>query len=155
MTFNLLATKGNEFVLHNVGCSIMQYLPTVQAEFCVLPMLHSLLFPTTYTYYHCLHIVTVEQASIDYYHLRSSPLYGKVSYYSYYQELCNNVVEQKHSLQVFAIEFGDFAIEFVPFAIEFVAFAIEFVPFAIEFVAFAVKFVRNKNGSWSKHENMM
>ena len=72
-------------------------------------------------------------------------------------------------LQVFAIEFGDFAIEFVPFAIEFVAFAIEFVPFAIEFVAFAiefvafaiefiafaVKFVRNKNGSWSKHENMM
>ena len=79
-------------------------------------------------------------------------------------------------LQVFAIEFGDFAIEFVPFAIEFVAVAIEFVPFAIEFVgfaiefvpfaiefvafaiefvAFAVKFVRNKNGSWSKHENMM
>ena len=72
-------------------------------------------------------------------------------------------------LQVFAIEFGDFAIEFVPFAIEFVAFAIEFVPFAIEFVgfaiefvpfaiefvAFAVKFVHNKNGSWSKHENMM
>ena len=79
-------------------------------------------------------------------------------------------------LQVFAIEFGDFAIEFVPFAIEFVAFAIEFVPFAIEFVAFAiefiafaiefvafvvkfvafvVKFVRNKNGSWRKHENMM
>ena len=81
-----------------------------------------------------------------------------------------------HVLQVFAIEFGNFAIEFVPFAIEFVAFAIEFVPFAIEFVgfaiefvpfaiefvgfaiefiAFAVKFVRNKNGSWSKHENMM
>ena len=87
------------------------------------------------------------------------------------------------ALQVFAIEFGDFAIEFVPFAIEFVAFAIEFVPFAIEFVpfaiefvgfaiefvpfaiefvafaiefvAFAVKFVHNKNGSWSKHENMM
>ena len=86
-------------------------------------------------------------------------------------------------IQVFAIEFGDFAIEFVPFAIEFVAFAIEFVPFAIEFVsfaiefvafaiefvpfaiefvafaiefvAFAVKFVHNKNGSWSKHENMM
>ena len=64
-------------------------------------------------------------------------------------------------LQVFAIEFGDFAIEFVPFAIEFVTFAIEFVPFAIEFVAFAiefvafaVKFVHNKNGSWSKHENM-
>ena len=66
------------------------------------------------------------------------------------------------TLQVFAIEFGDFAIEFVPFAIEFIAFAIEFVPFAIEFVgfaiefvAFAVKFVRNKNGSWSKHENMV
>ena len=58
-------------------------------------------------------------------------------------------------LQVFAIEFGDFAIEFVPFAIEFVGFAIEFVAFAIEFVAFAVKFVHNKNGSWSKHENMM
>ena len=75
-----------------------------------------------------------------------------------------------------AIEFGDFAIEFVPFAIEFVAFAIEFIPFAIEFVGFAIefvpfaiefvdfaiefvgfadKFVRNKNGSWSKHENMM
>ena len=33
--------------------------------------------------------------------------------------------------------------------------AIEFVAFAIEFVAFAVKFVRNKNGSWGKHENMM
>ena len=62
----------------------------------------------------------------------------------------------------FAIEFVPFAIEFVPFAIEFVGFAIEFVPFAIEFVAFAiefvafaVKFVHNKNGSWSKHENMM
>ena len=60
-----------------------------------------------------------------------------------------------HMIQVFAIEFGDFAIEFVPFAIEFVAFAIELVPFAIEFVAFAVKFVRNKNGSWRKHENMV
>ena len=72
-------------------------------------------------------------------------------------------------LQVFAIEFDEFAIEFVPFAIEFVAFAIEFVPFAIEFVSFAtefvpfaiefvgfaIEFVRNKNGSWSKHENMM
>ena len=47
------------------------------------------------------------------------------------------------------------AIEFVTFAIEFVPFAIEFVAFAIEFVTFAVKFVHNKNGSWSKHENMM
>ena len=47
------------------------------------------------------------------------------------------------------------AIEFVAFAIEFVPFAIEFVAFAIEFVTFAVKFVHNKNGSWSKHENMM
>ena len=55
----------------------------------------------------------------------------------------------------FAIEFVPFAIEFVGFAIEFIPFAIEFVAFAIEFVAFAVKFVHNKNGSWSKHENMM
>ena len=68
----------------------------------------------------------------------------------------------EESLQVFAIEFVpfaiefvDFAVEFVQFAIEFVGFAIEFVGFAIEFVAFAVKFVRNKNGSWRKHENMM
>ena len=76
---------------------------------------------------------------------------------------CNNITFIIVTiLQVFAIEFGDFAIEFGDFAIEFVGFAIEFVPFAIEFVAFAiefvtfaVKFVRNKNGSWSKHENMM
>ena len=58
----------------------------------------------------------------------------------------------------------DFAIEFVPFAIELVAFAIEFAPFAIEFVSFAIEFVASavkfvpvtiKDGSWSKHENMM
>ena len=81
-----------------------------------------------------------------------------------------------YSIQVFAIEFGDFAIKFVlfaiefvtftielaPFAIEFVGFATEFIPLAIEFVGFAiefvgiaVKFVRNKNGSWRKHENMV
>ena len=56
-----------------------------------------------------------------------------------------------HVLQVFAIEFGDFAIEFVPFAIEFVAFAVELVLFSTEF-PFAVK---NKNGSWRKHNNMV
>ena len=59
-----------------------------------------------------------------------------------------------HEFGDFAVEFVAFAIElFVPFAIEFVGFATEFIPFAIDFVAFAVKFVRNKNGSWSKHEH--
>ena len=80
---------------------------------------------------------------------------------------CGHWPSEVALLQVFAIEFVPFAIEFVavaiefvPFAIEFVAVAIEFVPLAIEFVAFAIEFVafafvRNKNGSWSKHENMM
>ena len=58
-----------------------------------------------------------------------------------------------YKLQVFAIEFGDFAIEFVPFAIEFVAFAIEFVSFCILRLNLSV--ICDKNGSWSKHENMM
>jgi len=33
--------------------------------------------------------------------------------------------------------------------------AIEFVALAFEFVTLARKFVRNKIGSWSKHENKM
>ena len=62
---------------------------------------------------------------------------------------------RRSNLQVLAIEFVLLAIDFVLLANEFVLLANEFVPLAIEFVALARKFVRNKIGSWSKHENKM
>jgi len=74
-------------------------------------------------------------------------------------------------LQVFAIEFVTFAINAIPFAVEFIIFAVEMSLYVIEFfcnwichqfcmsllhqIYFVAQelIIRNKVGSYSKHEN--